>query len=47
MIAMYARAPFHHPHPGWATGGPRPARSELGARQVEELLWQIVYGLPA
>ncbi len=36
------------PHP--AVGNRRPidaARSELGARQVEELLWQIFYGLPA
>ena len=36
------------PHP--ALDGRRPidaARSELGARQVEELLWQIFHGLPA
>jgi putative toxin-antitoxin system antitoxin component (TIGR02293 family) len=36
------------PHPG--LGDRRPidaARSELGARQVEELLWQIFHGLPA
>lgn len=36
------------PHP--AIGGRSPidvARSELGARQVEELLWQIFHGLPA
>lgn len=36
--------------PNPTLGGQRPidvARSELGARQVEELLWQIFHGLPA
>jgi putative toxin-antitoxin system antitoxin component (TIGR02293 family) len=36
-----------HPHP--LLGGERPAalaRSELGARQVEELLWRLEYSLP-
>jgi len=36
------------PHP--ALAGARPidvARSELGARQVEELLWQVFHGLAA
>jgi putative toxin-antitoxin system antitoxin component (TIGR02293 family) len=35
--------------PNPALGGLRPidtAYTELGARQVEELLWQIFYGLP-
>ena len=42
-----ARQFLTSPHP--LLGNRRPievAQSELGARQVEELLWQIVHGLP-
>ena len=36
------------PHPAFAGARPIDAtRSELGARQVEELLWQIYHGLAA
>ena len=43
-----AREFLHVPHP--ELGGERPldvAQTELGARQVEELLWHMEYGLPA
>jgi putative toxin-antitoxin system antitoxin component (TIGR02293 family) len=43
-----ARDFLHTPHP--ELGGDRPldiAQTELGARQVEELLWRMEYGLPA
>jgi putative toxin-antitoxin system antitoxin component (TIGR02293 family) len=43
-----ARDFLHAPHP--ELGGDRPldiAQTELGARQVEELLWRMEYGLPA
>jgi putative toxin-antitoxin system antitoxin component (TIGR02293 family) len=43
-----ARAFLTTPHP--ALGGKRPidhSSSELGARQVEELLWQMFHGLAA
>jgi putative toxin-antitoxin system antitoxin component (TIGR02293 family) len=43
-----AREFLHAPHP--ELGGDRPldvAQTELGARQVEELLWRMEYGLPA
>jgi putative toxin-antitoxin system antitoxin component (TIGR02293 family) len=39
---------LHTAHP--ELGGDRPldaARIELGARQVEEILWRMEYGLPA
>lgn len=39
---------LHALHP--ELGGERPldvAQTELGARQVEELLWRMEYGLPA
>lgn len=39
---------LHTDHP--ELGGDRPldvARTELGARQVEEVLWRMEYGLPA
>lgn len=36
------------PHPGFNNQKPyEVARTELGAREVEELLWQIYYGLPS
>jgi putative toxin-antitoxin system antitoxin component (TIGR02293 family) len=43
-----AREFLHARHP--ELGGDRPldvAQTELGARQVEELLWRMEYGLPA
>jgi putative toxin-antitoxin system antitoxin component (TIGR02293 family) len=43
-----ARDFLHAPHP--ELGGDRPldiAQTELGARQVEELLWRMEFGLPA